>query len=141
VCEIVFVADVAARFDGVSDSATQMRSSSLAAMQMAAAFVSSSPRHALLCAARSAVQGSRLESPELGVSRSAGPWRPGLVWAASKQKRKGKEKRKAGGGRGRGPDWNFDALMLVWDEVFNRSCEDAAKAAAIRALGHKGLER
>ena len=112
---------------------------------MAGAFVSSSPRHGLLCAARSSIQGVRLESvSSIRAPASAGSWRPGLAWAASKQKKKGKEKRRAGGAggaRGRGPGWKFDALMLVWDEVFDRCCEDAERATAIRALGKKGLAR
>ncbi|KAG0553833.1 hypothetical protein KC19_12G042500 [Ceratodon purpureus] len=116
-------------------------------MQMAAAFVgSAATRHGPLCAARSGIQGTKLECVEMvssvGVSTSVddGAWRPGLVWAASKQKKKGKASRKSGGGRS-AHDWSFDALMLVWDEVFDRCCEDSGRAGVIRALGRKGLER
>lgn len=114
--------------------------------QMAATFVSSPD---LLCSVESSIRGSRREFAALvsgvRVSVSGGSWRPGFVCvASSKQKKKGKEKRKtggAGGGRRRSHGWSFDALMLVWDEVFDRCCADGGRAAAIRTLGMKGLQR
>lgn len=114
-------------------------------MEIAATLVSSSLRAVLLGVARSPIQGARVDCAELARTRSASgaSWRPELVWAASKQKtKKRKERRKDGGGRGRSTHgWSFDALMLVWDEAFDRCCADAGRAAAVRALGKQGLQR
>lgn len=66
-------------------------------------------------------------------------WQLGLVWAASKTKKKGREKRKSGGAKGKG--WSFDQLMLVWDDAFEKCCEDAQRVATLRSLGKEGVQR
>jgi hypothetical protein len=60
------------------------------------------------------------------------------------KKKKGKEKKRVGvgdgiGGRGKG--WSFDQLMLVWDDAFDKCCEDLERAASLRNLGKKGFEK
>lgn len=72
-------------------------------------------------------------------------WRPVRTWAVKREKKKkGKEKKRVGvgdgiGGRGKG--WSFDQLMLVWDDAFDKCCEDLERAASLRNLGKKGFEK
>jgi hypothetical protein len=72
-------------------------------------------------------------------------WRPVRTWAVKREKKKkGKEKKRVGGGDGvggRGKGWSFDQLMLVWDDAFDKCCEDLERAASLRNLGKKGFEK
>ncbi|CAK9881356.1 unnamed protein product [Sphagnum jensenii] len=72
-------------------------------------------------------------------------WRPVRTWAVKREKKKkGKEKKRVGGGDGvggRGKGWSFDQLMLVWDDAFDKCCEDLERAKSLRNLGKKGFEK
>lgn len=117
---------------------------------MAAGLVTPLSKIGGVCNYGSSIRGSRVELGQFaelvsGVrsTGSGGSWQPGLAWAASKQKKgKAKEKRKSsGGGRARTSQWNFDALMLVWDDAFDKNCEDRERASTIRSVANGGLER
>lgn len=106
------------------------------------------PKHCIL-SSLSPLQGTRLEiainvqiNNHGGFGCASRRSSPGVAFAAAgnKQKKKGKEKRKSPGGTlSRG--WSFDQLMLVWDEVFDKVCEDTELVAKMRTLGQNGLER
>ncbi|BBN06391.1 hypothetical protein MPTK1_3g20730 [Marchantia polymorpha subsp. ruderalis] len=56
--------------------------------------------------------------------------------AVSKQKKKAKvQKRSVAGDK----QWKFDELMLVWDDAFQKFCDDSGIASSLLSLSREGL--
>jgi hypothetical protein len=67
---------------------------------------------------------------------------PVIRAAASKQKKKVKDKKKKSSSSWADKEqWKFDEMMLVWDDVFMKACEDSRTATALYELSRNGLSK
>ena len=67
---------------------------------------------------------------------------PVIKAAASKQKKKVKDKKKKSSSSWADKEqWKFDEMMLVWDDVFMKACEDSRTATALYELSRNGLSK